>query len=122
MQEIHAYFESMSNARNVQKILNASGHTKVHLDLAGSFDYEFSSEMNVAGIDSTPGLSTLVMKSGGRFFDMEMASLIAAGNSISGPGCNEDCRDISTRLSIKLEDKDAIEVENLIKENGGRIL
>lgn len=122
MQEIHAFFESMSNARKVQKLLIDSGYNSSYLDLASSFDYEFSTEINTAGTESAPNLSTLILRSGGHFFDMEKAPLISAGNSISGKSCMEDCRDISARLSIKLDGTDTEQAKNIISENGGRIL
>jgi hypothetical protein len=46
MSKIHAHFENMLEARNTLKALNSIGFDNAHLDMAGAFDYEFSSETN----------------------------------------------------------------------------
>lgn len=121
MKKIYAYFDSMAAARKAQKELNTLGHAGVHLDMAGSYDYEFASELSLADTEIAPSLMPFVAGSGGRLFDTARAPIVAAGNAY-GAECAEDCRDISAKLAMSVEEDDLKEVQRLIAENGGRIL
>jgi serine kinase of HPr protein (carbohydrate metabolism regulator) len=122
MPKLHAHFDNMLNARKALSELKEAGMSNACIDLAGVFDYEYSAEINVAGSQEAPSLSALVLTSGGNLTEIAKAPLIAAANAVSGMACVEDCRDISARLSVKLDDREYEKVSELIEKNGGRIL
>lgn len=121
MPRIHAHFENMSLARKALEAILQLGNTKAHLDLTGVYDYEYSAEINIAGTESAPSLSALVARGGGYQLDPEKAPLIAAGTAISGLAHTRDSDLICTKLVANAGDEKKNEIENIIKENGGRI-
>ena len=121
MPGIHAYFENMSDARKALDLILQSGQSKAHLDLAGAYDYEYSAEINAAGTENAPSLSALVTRSGGYLLDPVKAPLIAAGTAVSGMGHIKDSGLICTKLVAIADEEKKKEIEDIIKENGGRI-
>lgn len=121
MAELHAHFDNMYNARKTLGILKEMGFGKIYVDLAGTFDYEYSAEINAAGTAGAPGMSALVLTSGGRLTDPDKAPLIAASTAVSGMACVDNCRDVSARLSVKFDEDESERISKVIKENGGRI-
>lgn len=120
MQKVCAYFDSMCDARKAIKALNDMGCSSVHLDLAGAFEHEFATELAADG-DSTPGLSSLAMRSSDHLYNLCKTSYITPGTCISGIGSAEDCTDIAVKLFIKLDGEDPDEARRIIAEFGGKI-
>jgi hypothetical protein len=121
MPKLHAHFENMFEARKALQALNKSGYTNVHLDLAGSFDYEYSNEISTAGTEGSTNLSGLVVKSGGNLLDPARTPSAAANPSYCGAESEECTRNISTRLCVNADEAEKEKISNIIKENGGRI-
>lgn len=121
MPKLHAHFDSMYNARKTLTVLKEMGFENAYVDLAGTFDYEYSAEVNIAGTAGAPSLSALVLTSGGRLSDIDKAPLAAAATAVSGMACVEDCRDVSARLTVKFDGEDSETVSKAITANGGRI-
>ena len=118
MSKMHAHFDNLFNASKTLTALKEMGVGNAYVDLAGTFDYEYSTELNAAGTSDAPSLSALVLTSGGRLVDMEKAP---HNTAVSGMACVEGCRDVSARLSVKFEEEDSERVSKVIRDNGGRI-
>lgn len=118
MPKIHAHFGKMYNASKTMAALKEMGVGNVYVDLAGTFDYEYSAELDAAGAFDAPGLSALVLTAGGRLVDVENAPHKTA---VGGMACVDGCRDVSARLSVKFDDADSEKVSKVIRDNGGRI-
>ena len=118
MSKINAHFDSMVNARKAMAALKEMGENNVYVDLAGTFDYEYSMELSASGTPQAAILSALVLTSGGRIADDQKPPL---GTAISGMGCVEDCRDVSARLSVRSDGRDPEKISKVITDNGGRI-
>ena len=118
MSKMHAHFDNMYNAGKTLAALKKMGIGNVYIDLAGAFDYEYSTELNTADTSDAPNLSALVLTSGGRLVDIDKAPHSTA---VSGMACVEGCGDVSARLSVKIEDIDSERVSKVIRDNGGRI-
>lgn len=118
MPKMHAHFDNMYNANKTQAALKEMGVGNVYIDLAGTFDYEYSTELSAADISDAPSLSALVLTSGGRLVD---TGGTPHGTAVSGMACIEGCRDVSARLSVKFDDADSEKVSRVIRDNGGRI-
>ena len=120
MPAIHAYFESMHEARKALNAMMKAGLSKVYLDLSGVYDYEYSSE-----IADSPGdiscLPPLVTKSGGCLLEPGISPLIAAGTAISGLSHSEDSMLLCAKLIANIEDVKKEAAGGIIKANGGRI-
>lgn len=127
MKRIHAYFESMCEARNAAAALSGAGLGKAHLDLAGALDYDYSQEISAIGTNSpseegSDHLSSLMMGLWARGLNDGRSVSNAPG--IINPNrteCEEGELKISTRLILKVPEESAEKAFGIIGENGGRI-
>lgn len=121
MLNIHAYFDNMSNAGKALKALKDKGYTSAHMDMTGTYDYEYSNELSIGGMGNMADMSAIVVKSGGNLLDLVRKPLIAGGTSISGADHINDSKSICSKLIVSSGDSKKGEIEKIITENEGRI-
>ncbi|MDF2522672.1 MAG: hypothetical protein K0R31_313 [Clostridiales bacterium] len=122
MPKIEVCFKKMLDARKAVLALKEMGYKDAHLDALDNVFSEYSEEINVAGTDTGPSLSALVLNSGGRLDDVGRASLIAASPMVSGMGSFEQISEnLKVRLIVKVEDDKMDEIRNTLKEYGASV-
>lgn len=127
MKRLHAYFESMCEARSAAAALSDAGCGKAHLDLAGKLEYEYSQEISTVQSYNlsearTDHLSTLMMGLWAKGLNDGRNLSSAPGIVIHGQdNCEEGELKLSTRLLLKVPDESFEKAYGIICENGGRI-
>lgn len=121
--KIEGYFPSIKEANEAIKQLQKAGHKTSYLDLKDEYEESRNININLAGTETAPSLSNLVLGSGGTVLeDRSKAPAAAADPMVSGMANMEEITDINSKIVVELDNKsNSRDVERIIKEMGGTL-
>jgi hypothetical protein len=127
MKKLHAFFESMCEARAAASALSEAGCGRAVIDLAGKLDYEFAQTISAmedgrSAKAQSDHLSALLMELWTRGLnDRKPVSSNPWIVAQSQDHCEEGELKISTKLMLKVPEEAFEKAAGIIHENGGRI-
>ena len=119
--ELIGYFRSLKEANKAVKILKNSGFHNASSDMNDHYIEENDVHINLAGTETAPSLSGLVMQSGDSDLDMSKRALAAADPAVSGMSDFDEITDINNRVIVKTNSDNLNDAKKIISDAGGTL-
>ncbi|QUH20430.1 hypothetical protein [Alkaliphilus sp. B6464] len=119
--KIEGYFDNLKNANEAVNLLKESGLNNASLDLNDNFP-DRNVERNIAGTETAPNLSNLVLGSGNLgFTDSTKAPLLAASPMVSGMAGFEEIAGYNYKVVAEISDEEVEQAKKIFHQFGGSI-
>lgn len=119
--ELVGYFETLKKANEAVKQLQDSGFHNASSDMNDHYIEENDAHINLAGTETAPSLSGLVMNSGDSDLDMSKRPLAAADPAVSGMSGFDEITNINNRVLVEVNENNLSNAKKIIEEIGGTI-
>lgn len=119
--KITGYFDSLKKADNTVKKLKNLGFSNAYVDSNDHYIEARNMRTNLAGTETAPSLSGLVLNSGDPFVEEDKAPLAAANPMVSGMAGFEEIADYSFIAVVETDEKNKDQVAKIIKSMGGEL-
>lgn len=119
--ELVGYFRTLKEANEAVKRLHDSGFNNASSDINDHYIEEYDAHFNLAGTETAPSLSGLVMQSGDSDLDMSKRPLAAADPAVSGMSDFDEITNINNRVIVEVNSNNLLNAKKIIEEAGGSL-
>lgn len=119
--EIVGYFSSIKDADTAVDELKKAGLSKAYTDINDHYTLNNNPENSIAGTESAPSLSSLVLNAGKPINYQDKAPLAAASPMVSGMGDFEEVTDYNYKVIVETDSGSYENAAGIIKNMGGSI-
>lgn len=118
--ELIGYFSKLKRAKETVDKLKDKGF-KAHVDMNDHYIEDRNVRTNLPGTETSVSLSGLILESDSHTTAGDKAPLNASSPMVSGYGKFEEVADVNCQVIADIEEKDAENVKQIIKEMGGEL-
>lgn len=119
--KLEGFFRTIHRANETVKTLKTAGYENAFVDMREPHFANPNTDINYPGTENTPGLSSLVLKSGDPAVEENKAPLTAANPMVSGIGNFEEITDYNCKVVVETESNRIDNAKRIITDMGGKL-